>query len=430
MAPRTRKYYIRYGGEFAGYHIFGNQTIPAYMGEHSCTDETHPGPPYRQGGPFLVKKKKVFIRRLPHFKTTWNNGAGVYYDGKMCVLPYVPVDPQPLSLVGWGARGFSRTIPTHPIYNLGVSIGELKDLPGMVSQTLRGFQALKKLDLAYASGFPTVRDFIKHAKSLPKNTGDTYLYGAFGLYPMLQDLLFLLKMREKLDKKIDWLRRHNGKAVRREIELDAGGFSEDIPRNVARAATVFPSQHTEIYAPGWGDVLPFPILKTYQRRIWFAAKYRFYIPDLGKDRTKPPPGGLASDLLGLSPDVSIIYKLTPWSWLLDWFTSVGPAISNVYQMARYGVVAEYAYVMCSEHFTYKAPGDISMYTGDYGVVGFSPAKIRHFSGVSSTEYEFRQREVANPYGFGVTYASLSTYQWSILAALGLSRRGKHSAPRA
>jgi hypothetical protein len=376
-----------------------------------------------------VNKKKVFISRLPHFKATWNNGAGIFYDGKMCVLPYIPIDPQPISLVGWGAKGYARTIPTHPIYNLGVSIGELKDLPGMLSQTMRGFQMLRKVGKAYASGSSSVGSFLRAGGSA-KTAGDSYLYGAFGLYPMLQDLNFLLEMQAKLKRKIDWLRRHNGKSIRRKIELNAYGFSEDIPRNLPRLSTVFPSQHTEVYAPGWGDVQPFPVLKTYKQRIWFSAKYRFWIPDLSRWSSNRPIRGLQTHLLGLALDPSIIYKLIPWSWLLDWFTSVGAALSNVYQMAKYGVVAEYAYVMCKESYSYKAPGDISVYNGDYGSTGFKPAMIRHFSGVSSTEYEFRQREVANPYGFGITFSSLSAFQLSILAALGLSRGGKHSAPRA
>ncbi len=432
MAQRSRLHYIRYGGEFAQKSNFGDRSVPAYMGEHSCIDETHPGPPYRSGGPLLVKKKKVFIKRSGHHYVFYHSILG-WFDGKMYINPYIPSpEPTPLSLSGWGVKGYNATLPTHPIYQLGVSLLELKDLPGMVSQTKRGFQVLIKNHFSLTSGIKTVRDFLKRVKSLPKNTGEAYLYGAFGLAPMLQDLLFLCKMQEKLDKKVTWLRRHNGKSVRRKIELDKGGFSEDIPRNVSPIVTVGPSQSTDLYAGGQGGAQPFPILKTYQRRIWFAAKYRYYIPELAKDprSNSPISGSLTAFLLGLSPDPSIIYKVMPWSWLLDWFVPVGSALSNVYNMSRYHVVNEYAYVMCSEDYTYQAPGHIVMHSGKLSPLFQWVDPDWTFSGVSRTEYQFRQREVANPFGFGVTFASLSAYQWSILAALGLSRGGKHSAPRA
>lgn len=427
MAQRSRKYSIQYGGEFCGGSNTGNKFVPAYVGTHSCIDETHPGPPYRSGGPLSVSKKKVQIFRSSGLYSFYHSTLG-WYDGFMGVTPYIP-SPEPsfLNLSGWGAKGYSRTMPLHPIYQLGVSLVELKDVPHMLTQTLHGLKALGSLENAL-KGISSVRELLRRFRSIPRDTGDTYLYGAFGVAPMLQDLLFLFQMREKLDKKISWLRRHNGKPVRRKITLDTGGFSENVARNLAPSSTCFPVLSSFLYAPGMSVSQPFPVLKTYQRRIWFAAKYRFYIPELAKDpRIAPPSGGLVRDLLGLSPDPSVVYKATPWSWLLDWFTSVGDVISNIYLRAKYQVVAEYAYVMASETFTYAAPGYVEVNLGTYNL-GWKNG-TRKVSGVSRTIYEFRQREVANPYGFGVTYASLSAYQWSILAALGLSRGSKSSAPR-
>jgi len=430
MAPRTRKYIIRYGGELAGVSNNGDQFVTAENGEHLCVDETHPGPPYRSGGPLLVKKKKVYIKRFPHHYVFYHSILG-WYDGHMWVKPYIPSpEPSPTSLSGWGAKGVNRTIPTHPIYNLGVSVGELKDLPGMVSQTMRGFQTLRHVDTALAAGVTTVKDFLNVAKNLPKHTGDAYLYGAFGLYPMLQDLLFLFKMREKLDKKIAWLRRHNGKAVRRKVTLNVSQNSVDIPRNVSPIVTVGPTLSTDLYAGGQGGSLPFPIRMDYHQKIFFAAKYRYYIPELAKDpRISTPSNGLVAELLGLQPDPAIIYKLIPWSWLLDWFTSTGAALGNIYLLGRHQVVMEYGYVMCRESFTYSCPGFIQMHSGKLGPLFQWVDPDRWFRGESHTIYEFRQREWANPFGFGITFASLSAYQMSILAALGLSRGGKHSAPR-
>jgi len=428
MAQRSRKYTIRYGGWLAGTSQGGSLLEPAFVGTHSCDDETHPGPPYNSGGPFLVSKKKFSLARSGHHYVFYHQLLG-WYDGHMGVRPYEPsVEPAPLDLSGWGALGWNRTYPLHPIYQLGVSLGELKDLPGMAVQTMRGWNAIRHFD-TFMSQVTSVRQLLKRFKSLPKSSGDSYLYGAFGIAPMFQDLLFLLRMQEKLDKKLRWLRAHNGKSVRRKIELNKVNYSENIARSIAPSSSCWPTLAQDCYAAGQNVAVEQPILKSYQRRIWFSVKWKIAIPEMYLQRR--PDGAnplISTTLLGLEPNISIIYKLIPWSWLIDWFASVGAVIGNMSNYAKYGVVAEYAYVMCSETLTYACPGRVSLHSGSQ--VGFQWVKPDwSWSGVSKTVYQFRQRKVANPYGFGITYGSLSAFQWSILAALGISRGGKSSAPR-
>jgi len=429
FGPRSRKYWIQYGGEFAGTSNGVKKFVPAYTGLHLCNDEVHPGPPYRSGGPLVVTKKKVFIDRFESLSMHYQSVPTQSYDGKMVILPYIP-SPEPvrLSLSGWGAKGWARAQPLHPIYNLGVSIGELKDLPGMVSQTMKGLKALASRSGPW-TGVKTVREFFISAGRKARNSGDAYLYGAFGVLPMLQDLLFLYKMREKLNKKLRWLHSHNGKSIRKSFELDSGGFSENIARSIAPSSQFTPVLASQLYPSGQNVAVNNPALKSYDRRIWFSSKWRFYIPEIVPSMFEGfPSDGLSLDLLGLSADPSILYKLIPWSWLLDWFTSVGAAVSNIYTRIKAQVVAEYAYVMCKEHYSYTSPGNLSVRQGT-STGGPWSLPDRKLSGASQTIYDFRQREVANPYGFGITYGSLSNYQWSILAALGLSRGSKHSAPR-
>jgi hypothetical protein len=316
----------------------------------------------------------------------------------------------------------------HPIYNLGVSIGELKDLPGFIHQTWRGFHALA-LRTDALPGISTIGEAFKLAKEMSRNAGDAYLYGAFGAWPMMQDLKFILDMQEKLRQKLLWFRRHNHKAIRRKVVLDESEFSENVARSSAPSSQFAPTLSSTLYPSGQTTVISSPVLKSYKRRIWYSAKYRYYIPEITDEMLRNQPYGLSTDLVGLAADPSIIYKLIPWSWLLDWFSSVGAAMSNIITRVRAQVVAEYAYVMCEEHFEYASPGTVKV---RQGVSNGGPWSLpdRTLSGVSKTIYEFRQREVANPYGFGITFGSLSAYQYSILAALGLSRGGKHSSPRA
>jgi hypothetical protein len=239
-------------------------------------------------------------------------------------------------------------------------------------------------------------------------------------------------MRMKIQKKIDWLRSRNGKSVRRNIVLDKGGLSQDVARVIQPSGTVWPPMNTALYVPwSYNHTESMPIRQDYERTIWYSAKYKFWIPELANEGLfdKRDHSRLAAELIGLDLDPTIIYKAMPWSWLIDWFSSVGAVIQNIHLNAKYGVVAEYAYVMCSESYRWQAPGIVQMYTGSQTWWTWVNPVVKTMSGYSDTVYEFRQREVANPYGFGVTFASLSAYQWSILAALGLSRRSKHSSPR-
>ena len=141
------------------------------------------------------------------------------------------------------------------------------------------------------------------------------------------------------------------------------------------------------------------------------------------------PRKLSLQLLGLDLDPTTLYKAYPWTWLLDWFSSAGSVVQNVFAQAKYSVLAEYAYVMCSEKFTYTAPAQVTVNTGEAVYPLYEFPSSMSFSGASRTYYEFKQRQAANPFGFGITFASLSAFQWSILVALGLSRGGKGFSPR-
>lgn len=441
MAQRTRKYVVRYGGDNCGLYSTNGGTpnqlsVSAFPGTHSCADETHPGPPYRTGGPLLVTKKKVSICRFAPFHADYTAIPKARYDGFMFVNPYIPPDPVPMNLSGWGAKGWNRTYPTHPIYSMGVSLLELRDVERSVSSlrsVARGFS-----DLAFSKKKRTFGQFLSDLRKGSKYMADNYLNTQFGWIPFAQDLEAMVNYQENLRKKLLWLRRKNGKSIRRRVTLDAGGFSENIDRNVAPLSTCSPVFVSSLYSSGNSNSQPFPIVKNYDRKIWFVAKYRLWIPELAgvapllRDHTR-----LKAQLYGIDLDPSIIYKVIPWTWLLDWFFSVGAILQNIYLRAKMQVVAVYAYVMASEAYQYDAPGTVTMNQGTYPVViSSSPLVLgwslppRKMSGVSRTRYEFRQREVANPYGFGITFASLSAYQWSILVALGLSRGRKGLAPRA
>jgi len=104
----------------------------------------------------------------------------------------------------------------------------------------------------------------------------------------------------------------------------------------------------------------------------------------------------------------LIWKLTPWSWMADWFGNVRQVIEHVLSGVNDNMVARYAYV--SSHLVRKVRHHAYIFAyGGTRSMGF-------------TQYvEIKNRDKASPFGFGLSAADLSNTQLGILAALGITR---------
>jgi len=112
-------------------------------------------------------------------------------------------------------------------------------------------------------------------------------------------------------------------------------------------------------------------------------------------------------LQGLTP--ALLWELTPFSWLIDWFANIGTLISVNQALQENNLVLRYGYLMQKNTalVTIAHPG-YPFYTGHTGPLS------------ATLTYEWKQRVRATPYGFGINTATLSASQWAILAALGLT----------
>jgi hypothetical protein len=121
---------------------------------------------------------------------------------------------------------------------------------------------------------------------------------------------------------------------------------------------------------------------------------------------------LAKEILGVDLDLEVIWNLSPWSWAVDWFSNAGDVISNVNSMVEDGLIMRYGYIMETTMVsdTYTRKYQDQFYNGQ--------GKCDSFVTLV-TETKIRRR--ANPFGFGLTWDGLSTFQKSIIAALGISK---------
>lgn len=425
MMTRTRSRNIVYGGQRVGVQEFYGPPVstnlfdaPKYSLPQTCYDELHRGPPYRTGGPLSIQKKMVTLHlSAPYYadETWFPCRVHTRFYMPLRIHPIFPAESNTSAL---GPEAWARTLPGSPILNLGNAIFELKDAPAMIRQTRDFFQRMSSLRTAFQSSNSgkTVGDAL-NAKS--PITGGDYLNLQFGWVPMLQDLWGVLTFQKALAKKLAFLKRNNRKVVRVHRELRSSTYQKlVIDTSTGSSVVLGPSVFSSFYTSSNGDAR-YTTTYRYKRRAWYSAAYVFYIPELEEpfaDLT-----GLKMNLLGLSLDPSTIYHAVPWTWLVDWFTNTGRSVSNAVTMSRFHVVAKYAYVMNTEEHSYTDTGFQHMRPGKFSIIVPPLPAARMYSASTTERRTYKSRVAASPFGFGLSDSAFSAYQWSILAALGLSR---------
>lgn len=286
-----------------------------------------------------------------------------------------------------GATAVARCKPTNDIASVSTALGELmrEGLP-----TVTGLQMRKdKLDLT-------------------KGPAGEYLNYQFGILPLLNDVKDFHKALTKNREILDQFNRDNGRLVRRsysfpESRETLAPVSHDRPFGWP---TLITNAYSTLGTPG----TPVKTTEIVKNR-WFDGAFIYHLPE-----GDTPLGRMykwlleAEKLFGVAPDPEDLWNLTPWSWAIDWAVNVGDLISNLTDRAQYGLVMPYGYIMetTSVTYTYTTSG-VLLKNG----ASAAPMVIKDVT---------KKRVAASPYGFGLTWDGFNTYQLSILAALGLTRR--------
>jgi hypothetical protein len=105
---------------------------------------------------------------------------------------------------------------------------------------------------------------------------------------------------------------------------------------------------------------------------------------------------------------SNIYKATPWTWAIDWFTHFGHNIDQMQDQLD-NIAFKYLYVTHHKITQYVFTQHLPL--KDMGV--------QHLTWTRVNETKQR-READSPFGFGLSWSQLSANQIAILAALGVT----------
>ncbi len=281
-----------------------------------------------------------------------------------------------------GTNFIAQTLPTNPVVDGAVSIAELyrEGIPNMVGASL-----------------------LKGKIDFFRNMGEEYLNYQFGWLPLVSSIKDAAKAITESHAILQQLARDSGKNIYRKrhsppdlkttvVEHNGGTY----PNGVAGA---------DVVAPPW-----YRLTDSTRTETWFSGCYTYQYEPTQMDNLERIVQE-ASLLYGLELTPEVLWNLAPWSWLVDWVANVGPVVHNISAFQQDGLVIRYGYVMEKTTRTVRRVNTIRP-------AGHAP--IPHVYGDSFIGTR-KRRVQATPYGFGLTLDAFTNRQWSILAALGMTR---------
>ncbi len=262
----------------------------------------------------------------------------------------------------------------------------------------------------YFDGIPLLPRVAKWRTETLKALSDAHLSVQFGWLPIKADIENYVKQVKNFDR---ILKEADASSQMRRIKVGHSWPEDQETVTTEEAIT------TRIWSSGndSGNPAKTFVSKTRKRRTWFEAEYIQFPPVSSRQRSKFEEYAHKADvLLGLQLTPEVVWNLSPWTWLVDWFTDAGDIVSMVSQSIFDGLVMSNGYVMSHHQLRTEAyrPGPVPY--------GPKPSVLLYSGGDRTiTLYETKKRFVSVPYfGFG-SVGDLSNRQLSILAALGISR---------
>jgi hypothetical protein len=351
------------------------------------------------GGPWLKYDLEVILGGNEGLNMYWSTVANQRITGPYCasvdvaniisntpsnkvtdysnwISGYMPHVLSDSALDALGATAVSRVAPTHPVADLSQALGEL-----------------------IHDGLP----------SLPGkgggNIGNEYLNQQFEWSPTISDGRSFIKSIRDYDAIAHQYVRDSGRMVRRRY---------DFP--IIRTSSTTTSSPYGIVGITGAPAVPGQMVNlgtmtktvTTEVRTWFEGTFTYLLPSNALLRTVQ----VLDKAYGLVPGPDTAWALTPWSWLVDWFSNAGDVMRNLNAFTEQGLVMPYGYVMTDQISTTE-------YFLQCGVADKS-GTIRPYNSAELVIARSRQRRRANPFGFGLTMGGLSPFQISILAALGIA----------
>lgn len=392
--------YVTFKGKTHDPSTWYDYVTGTWIGQGTNSLEISQGNPYHLlgdvphdiGGAFAVTRRiSTSTGGVHHNSTTTNdnNPFAPHYIGKYYALRKEPVDADfavvphldDVAINQAGATAIARVIPTNPLVDGLVFLGELR----------QGFPRL--------IGIHSLKNRVSFFKSL----GGEYLNVEYGWKPFVSDLRKAARIVLDYEQYVENYEKHSGVWSHRRYD-----YPPILDTTKASATGKYPDPAYQVGY--WIGTATRDLITQTREEIWFTGDFCYYLPKLDRG-SRSRSRSVAAKLLGLRLTPEVLWDLTPWSWAADWFANTGDQLHNLSAFANDGLIMRHAYVMRKKSIkkTYRTYNIRMKYSGEYLDL------TQTFETISKT------RAKATPFGFGLNPLTFTVRQWAITTALGLSR---------
>jgi hypothetical protein len=325
-----------------------------------------------------------------------------------------PLGPSYESALPYGAEAYNRYRPKLSSSDMGTALGEIREFPGMIKETARTMSLAYSAAVGRAYGSSQARRSAMRSVFMPKAVAKSFLNEQFGWVPFVRDLVSFYNTYQVLDERIAQVQRDSGRWIKRGGTVKTIDETSDPVIVEDLSGVVYPSLLSGFYHPTYrySKHVKSTLYKRRKVDVWFSGQFSYYVPkyDVGGGPEKDTYGYVMAVAreYGLRVSPSLIWNLTPWSWLADWKTNIGDVIDNVSATFLDYLVSKYAYVMAHSRVKIVNESEIRLNAGTVRCNWSQDIEVKH-------------REQANPFGFTLSNDDLSVRQKAILVALGLTR---------
>lgn len=298
-----------------------------------------------------------------------------------------------LGLNALGNRAVADSSPTAPASSLAVLVAELRELP-----TIPGTQLLRQ-------------------GLRPRSSGGEYLNVQFGWKPLINDTVKLARAVSRSREILEQYTRDSDRIVRRRRVLVDGDVQTTVTEKVpvTLASPVADYSGYDVGRMVGNTHYEALCLDKVTTDVWFSGAFSYHLEEADTLLEKLLLyEQMANRLLGSRLDATVLWELTPWSWLIDWFADVSSFVARTTRLSEDGLVLRYGYVMR------KRVGERTFMLPDItSSAGRIPTPMTTYTSV------LLERIKSTPYGFGLDVNAFSAQRWAILAALGMTRSDRN-----
>lgn len=381
----------------------------------SCVDELHE-PPFHEGGPFdLWRRESLGLRMrgvirkeryVPHnyYPRIWYY-TGSFVSGyrigtKQMGSSWVEGKPTWESPNQYGTVDMSEYDPEmiklfriKPTANMGQFIAEFREIPQMLYRRARAFYRSWQRFLSRKPGRVSARRYANAVSG-------AWLEHNFGWVPFVKDVQDFIHTWQYHSKVLRDLKKWNGKFRTRRRILTNSRVIETLAGHTS-ATMHYPPALVNLT-----DVVPgsYHFTRVNIEHAWVEGSFRYYIPDVGSinwDRRA------IRYLMGFNVTPQLIWQLTPWSWLVDWYSKIGDMFDTAPDLQE-NLCARYTYTMRTRKTVLACNSSMNFKDGskDYRTWYYTLVRKVRYRGMRHFETEGQD---------------LTLRQKTILGALGIQR---------